>query len=589
MATVSVLPVSTFAPIVDSLSDAVVIIDSSNTILYWNKSAEITFGYSEGEILGQSLSVVVPIEGLPLSKTGEHPDNWKFELLGMGKAGWGTPLQISCIHLNSRQRLNALIITDVTDQKTGERRLKRSQELGHVGTWERDIPTGMLYWSDETFRICGIEPREHFTTTEFLENHVHPDDVETVQAAMACANVGQVYDLHYRIVRPDGAVRWVHTQGELDLVGQTPRRIVGCMKDVTLYQQSVEELKRSKDNLKRAQSIAKMGHWDWDIRRSILFFSDAIYDITGQDPNGLNPTFEAALRLVHPQDRMFLHESINQALLGKELDVEFRFLRKEGDVGVIHLLGTVLHDRDGEPIRLFGTCQDLTEKRKTEEILVRSEKLAVVGQLAAGFAHEIRNPLTALKGFTQLLHAKSGDSDKRYYEIMLSEMGRISNIVDELLLLAKPQAYEMRPVAIEALLRDVIELMGPQATIQDTEIFADLSQASWVNCEPNQLKQVFVNVIKNGIEAMPDGGILTVRVQRGDFNLRVEFKDQGLGIPQETLSKLGEPFYTTKDGGTGLGLMVSQKILATHKGQMRISSEVGSGTTVCIELPMASL
>ncbi|UNO48139.1 ATP-binding protein [Alicyclobacillus acidoterrestris] len=265
--------------------------------------------------------------------------------------------------------------------------------------------------------------------------------------------------------------------------------------------------------------------------------------------------------------------------------VEFQWRKKNGEVFHAELLGTYIGDN---AIKI--SLRDITERKKTDELLLRSEKLNAVGQLAAGVAHEIRNPLTSLKGFTQMLHAMSKGKEKRYFEIMNAELDRIKMILSEMLVLAKPQSTHFRKSHIKLILHEVITLLSALANMRSVDIQTafDDNEVAMVLCDENQLKQVFINIIKNAIEAMHSGGILRVHVKTQGNQLCIEFIDQGEGIPEDRIPKVGEPFYTTKEKGTGLGLMVSRKIITAHHGDMEISSKKGHGTTVRVILPVES-
>ena len=233
------------------------------------------------------------------------------------------------------------------------------------------------------------------------------------------------------------------------------------------------------------------------------------------------------------------------------------------------------------------TAKDITNKKEeTEGLLQKSEKLALVGQLAAGIAHEIRNPLTSIKGFIQLFKSKYR-SEEEHFNLVLSELDRINLIVSEFLVLAKPTAVVFKEKEIEILLKDVVTLINTQAIMNNIQIFVEFeSDLPLVVCEENQLKQVFINILKNSIEAMPNGGIIEVRgkVKEKD-KVSICFIDQGSGIPEDRIPTLGEPFYTTKEKGTGLGLMTSYKIIERHHGELKISSKVNEGTIVEVILP----
>ncbi|MGB8954152.1 MAG: ATP-binding protein [Tumebacillaceae bacterium] len=243
---------------------------------------------------------------------------------------------------------------------------------------------------------------------------------------------------------------------------------------------------------------------------------------------------------------------------------------------------------DEKIVGFYTIAKDITESKKTEEILRKSDKLGVVGQLAAGVAHEIRNPLTAIKGFVQLIEA-STDAKREYFEIMLSELDRIEFIINEFLVLAKPQAVSFQHKDLRVLLQNIIAIVDTQAIMSRVQIVMNAEpDLPLIECEENQLKQVFINVLKNSIEAMHGGGTIRIEVNRhNDDHVQVRIVDEGSGIPPERIQKLGEPFYTTKEKGTGLGLMVSYKIINEHQGKINISSELDKGTTVDVILPVS--
>ncbi|MBX6396362.1 MAG: two-component sensor histidine kinase [Alicyclobacillaceae bacterium] len=242
---------------------------------------------------------------------------------------------------------------------------------------------------------------------------------------------------------------------------------------------------------------------------------------------------------------------------------------------------------NGEIVGAVVVFKDVTERKRSEELMLKSEKLSVVGQLAAGVAHEIRNPLTALKGFVQLLQANM-TAKEEYFHIMLSELDRIELIINELLILSKPVDVQFQFHNLCTLIENVVALIRTQAILNNIQIITDCDPTiPVIHCDDNRLKQVFVNLLKNAIEAMPDGGRILVQAQMaGKRSVRVRIIDEGIGIPQDRLPRLGEPFFTTKEKGVGLGLTMSYKILESHQGHIRFHSEVGKGTTVEIHLPV---
>jgi len=230
--------------------------------------------------------------------------------------------------------------------------------------------------------------------------------------------------------------------------------------------------------------------------------------------------------------------------------------------------------------------KNITEKRKTEKSLIEAEKLSIAGQLAAGIAHEIRNPITALKGFLQLMKLDL-QTKSDYWDIMESELERIETISNELLYLAKPCAAKLKPIELKRLILEVCLLLESQANLHNIIIVKRIPEEDVVIFgNETQIKQVFVNIIKNAIEVMANGGKITINVEKQEESVNVSIIDEGCGIPKDHLEKIGNPFFTTKKDGTGLGLMVTYNIIRNHRGTISVVSEVDVGTTFTITLPL---
>ncbi|MEK5494982.1 PAS domain S-box protein [Paenibacillus sp. FSL R7-0297] len=235
---------------------------------------------------------------------------------------------------------------------------------------------------------------------------------------------------------------------------------------------------------------------------------------------------------------------------------------------------------------VISITRDMTERKKTEEFLRYNESLSMIGELSAGIAHEIRNPLTSIRGFVQLLYSQS-KMNKELHEIILSEVDRINSIISELLLLGKEMPSEMSDCNLVQLLSQVVVLLNAQAHLTDNEIImhTDLDRLL-LRCAGNKLKQVFINMLKNAIEASPHGAEITVELSReGNIGV-IRITDNGPGIPAELISQIGSPFFTTKPGGNGLGVMISKKIIHNHKGTLQFLTNLPAGTIVEIILPV---
>ncbi|MCF8566760.1 PAS domain S-box protein [Alicyclobacillus tolerans] len=247
-------------------------------------------------------------------------------------------------------------------------------------------------------------------------------------------------------------------------------------------------------------------------------------------------------------------------------------------------------NKDRKPYQYVSFRIDITDRKKAEEYLRRSDKIAAAGQLASAIAHEIRNPLAAIKWTVELLQSNNSNADQKQFEMILSELDRVNSIVGELLLLSKPHVASLKSQDLQPLVEMVVSLMNIQARRAKIDILLELEDnLPTVRCDESQIKQVFINLLKNSIEAMPKGGKIRVAgFQNQDNQVVFRIKDEGVGIPPELIARLGEPFHTTKDNGTGLGLMICHKIVEEHHGRLDIHSEINRGTTIDIILPVAS-
>ncbi|TVY01877.1 ATP-binding protein [Paenibacillus cremeus] len=293
-------------------------------------------------------------------------------------------------------------------------------------------------------------------------------------------------------------------------------------------------------------------------------------------------------QIVHPDDVRMFESTIEQIYEKKDsYAMEIRLAHKDGRYIQFESRCSPVQGHAGRVEHMVMTSRDISERKKAEEILLQSEKLSIVGELAAGVAHEIRNPLTTLKGFLQL-YKSSGVS--KYNDLLLVELERIETITSELLTLAKPQAVQLTCTEVRELMDYTVEMLAPQALLNNIEFIRGYgTEALPITCASNQIKQVFLNILKNAMEAMPRGGEIRISLckEAGEVCL-ISIQDQGSGISEEMIPRLGQPFYSLKEKGTGLGLMISHKIIKQHQGSITYQSKLDEGTLIEIRLPMES-
>jgi signal transduction histidine kinase len=255
-------------------------------------------------------------------------------------------------------------------------------------------------------------------------------------------------------------------------------------------------------------------------------------------------------------------------------------------------VGTIASHERRLTKRYRGAAESLEnanrELRESSEQLRRAERLSALGEISAGLAHEIRNPLAGLKGALEIVasRAVAGTPEAEFSAVATRELHRLEGLVQEFLAYARPRPPRIRPTDVPAVLDRVTTLLRPEAERSGVALAVEGSNApAELKIDPEQIEQVLVNVVLNAVQASPRGATVTIQHGPADGRYRLAVSDQGPGIPSDARARIFEPFFTTKERGTGLGLAISQRIVAAHHGEIHISSSKETGTVVEIVLP----
>ncbi|MFT4415786.1 PAS domain S-box protein [Fredinandcohnia humi] len=325
----------------------------------------------------------------------------------------------------------------------------------------------------------------------------------------------------------------------------------------------------------------------FDVNGNGIYASPSHESVLGYSP----AYFESnnTMHLIHPEDLSIVSAHFEEVIQRKTpTKVDLRLLHAKGDWKLFECTGTPVLGVNGSVEHIMVVAKDITEQRKAEELLWKSEKLSLVGELAAGVAHEIRNPLTSIKGFIQLF--QQGVRKEEYFHVILKEFNRVEDIIKEFLSLAKPQEIQLKPVNIPSLVKEIVTLLESEAHLKNVEFLIEIEQdIPMIMCDANQLKQVLLNLYKNSIEAIDikKEGLIRVTVRsKHENNLLIQVCDNGVGISEDRIKRLGEPFFSNKEKGTGLGLMLCYRIIKDLKGTLSFESIENQGTTVTVSLPL---
>lgn len=297
------------------------------------------------------------------------------------------------------------------------------------------------------------------------------------------------------------------------------------------------------------------------------------------------------IQLTPPSEFERIAERQKHLLQGRSFkNIRSKELRKNGSIFEAETTVAPIYDKNKEIIALSLITRDITEKLQTERLRIEAIKLNAIGEIAATVAHEVRNPMTSVNGFVQLMNEDPENPYRAYTEIMESEIERINLIASEFLILSKPNIKQRKEIDVENKIIEVIDLFEEELkrrTITCSLYLAEYPTTVFGNEE--SLKQVFINLMKNSLEAVSDGGNITFFNSIVNNMISITLSDNGHGMNEDTFKQLFTPFFTTKEGATGLGLVITKKILLDHGGNIEFNGRRKNGTELTVTFPIYSL
>ncbi len=458
--------------------------------------------------------------------------------------------------------------------------------------WLRDLTEGYVYCNQSLLDYVGHAAQE---LRADAYAYVHPDDLSRTEAKWKHSLAsGETYLNEYRLRRHDGVYRYflaraVPMRNEAGVI----ERWLGTSTDIHDQKLTEEALRESEERFRTlvtatSNAVYRMSP-DWSEMRQLR---------GGQFIAGAETPSRTWLQeYIHPEDRSRVLEVIDDAMRSKGIfELEHRVLRADGSLGWTFSRAIPLKNANGEIIEWFGTASDVTERKQTEDALLRSEKLATLGRLAATIAHEINNPLEAVTNTLYLARVSAEDpaSVLQFLDMADDELKRIAHITRQTLGFYR-ESSAPTAVSIDTVLDAATNLLQAKIKAKRAKIEKQYAQDQEVAAVPGELRQVFSNLLANSLDAIEEQGIIKLRISRstcrtnGQPRIRVTIADDGKGIDTVTLPRIFEPLFTTKEAtGSGLGLWVSKQIIEKHGGSIRVRSSTGkprSGTVFSIFLP----
>ncbi|MCU1804738.1 PAS domain S-box protein [Cytobacillus firmus] len=567
--------------------DGILIFDSEETIVDVNPSFAESIKMDKQQLIGRSLCEIVPEnKHFKLEKQKEllKKNNSVRGILPVYSGSSIIEFDFATSTLNE-SGLFMCILRDVTSKRRLERKVKKNEEL--YADLFIEALDGIIFWCsngeiiDANEAACRIFECTH---DELIKRQVKDFVYEKSERYRNIVKEmfikGSIRD-ELVFLMPNGQFKSLEFTVKLNSVEGYHMTI---FRNVSERHAMEKSLRESEQKFRMVFEGALEGILLWNDQFQIV-------DINQSGQRMLQMSKEDLVGIS-------LHSILNDCnITDDELKEQIRSIhsdgQSDGNLSITLKSGRKKFFEFSNKLNIFSnismtTFKDITEKLEMEEQLRKSDTLNVIGELAAGIAHEIRNPMTALKGFIQLLEGSVKEDHTMYFNVITTELSRIDSIINEFLILAKPQAVKFVEKDISQIMKETVDLLSAQAVLHNVQFRTYYEQnLPRVFCESNQMKKVFINIIKNAIEVMPKGGYITVSIQKeSEQRVHISIGDEGTGIPAHKIKKLGEPFYTTKERGTGLGLMVTYKIIEEHKGTIEVESKLGEGTVFHIYLPI---
>jgi PAS domain S-box-containing protein len=512
-------------------------------------------------------------------------------------------------------------IFDVTERKEIERnlaaqneRLLEAEKITHLGSWSWDVAANVVTWSDEMFRIWGLDPAKFGASYEAYLETVHPDDRAFVEAQVEEALATGGFDYECRILRgEDGRERVIRGRGKVsyDEAG-APTTMIGTAQDITAQKEQEERLRQSDQLFRSIVESAPLGVNVCDLDGRVIETNQTLREMLGYSAEELHGM--SWVELTHPDDLARDLELFRELVEGKRdyYQIEKRDLRKDGSPLWVRLTVSAVRNDHNELEFTLAMVEDITQRKEIDserERLLEQERannarLRELDRLkdtfVASVSHELRTPLTSISGFLQLIQdglaGETTEEQRRCLAIAGRNADRLHRLIGDLLFVAQMDAgqFALEPTQVDlrTLAAECLESIRPRAMQAGVEVVLEGDAVAGFQGDPSRLTQLLDNLVSNAIKFSSKGGQVAVRTTAENGNVVLEVADQGIGIPAEQQRHLFQRFFRGSNAsesaiqGTGIGLSIVKAIVDAHGGSIAVESREGAGTIFRIAFPL---
>lgn len=586
-----------YRELIDSLDTIVVGISLQGTIHTLNRACADLFQKPFAEIAGKSL------EDFLLEPTRAEADLYMSRFLQ--QRHWSGILQVRLTHEAAPRYLDcefhpivddgelvgiSILAEDVTHQRERESRFTELFETLQEGVYFSTPDGRLLDCNNALVRLFGYDSKEELLAVPVVEHYLSPSDRYSETEEMH--KTSGVRQREIKLKKRDGSVLVCLDSARtvFDSQGRV-ERYQGALIDITEFRQMQEKLREQEEFRQRLMDSFPDLILMFDREGRYKFVSPRIRELLGYSPEDF-----VGRSLISDQTpaSLDLQRIFHQIVTGKVSfdSAEYNAQHHDGTWRVLRTTASPVYDAKGAVAGVVASVRDMTDVKQMEQQLIQNERLAAMGQMIDGFAHELNNPLTAILGALELLETSTPDqATARKYELVKQQARRAAEVVQNLLFFSRPPAPGKAPLNVSELVHRSLALHEHSLKLSGVSIdfVPDLSIPSVVG-DPHQLMQVFLNLIINAEQAIREvkqRGTLRVRMGRKSQRVWISFQDDGPGIPTDQMDKIFDPFFTTKrpGRGTGLGLSVAVAILKKYDGEIEVSAASGGGAIFTVTLP----